>query len=114
MKPYFDYEETQFSSAHVRLVLKHELLPLQSTKGSFGILPSRLMGISYPNYLRFCRDELNAIVVGKNHLYIDPIFLKTKEFFQFLKVLNGLAALALTEGKKEYYSEQIRNLKDSK
>ena len=111
---YFDYEETTFSSAYVRLVLKHELLPLRSTKGSFGILPARLMGLSYPDYLRFCRDELNATVVGKNQLYIDPIFLKSKEFFQFLKILNGLAALALIEGKKEYYLEQLEKLKNSK
>ena len=45
----------------------HVNFNLISTKGSFNVICARLFNISYANYLRLCRDELDAIIVGKDY-----------------------------------------------
>ena len=42
------------------------VLPLKSTKGSFAVLGARLMGLSWPDYLRMCRDVFGAEIIGKH------------------------------------------------
>ena len=57
----------------------HVNFNLISTKGSFNVICARLFNISYANYLRLCRDELDAIIVGKDSYYHVAYSLYTKE-----------------------------------
>lgn len=74
-------------------------IPLTHTNGSFNLLPARLMGLSYANYLRMCRDMCGATIVGKGSMYPVPYFGKSVQEVlvakQLVKLLNGRANVAL-------------------
>ena len=36
-------------------------------KGSWNVLPARILGISYAEYLRYARDKYNGTLYGKGH-----------------------------------------------
>lgn len=72
-------------------------IPNGKMSGSWNILPARLLGISYADYLRFCRDILKAQVVGKNTKYPIPYFRQTQEVVQFIRLLNKRVELLLWE-----------------
>ncbi len=38
-------------------------------RGSYNVLPARLLGISYAEYLRYARDKYNGIIYGKGHKF---------------------------------------------
>ena len=59
------------------------------TKGSYGVLPARLLGLSYPDYLKFLRDVLGADVIGKNAKYPVAFLDKNETTRQFVKLLNA-------------------------
>lgn len=52
----------------VTMALCNELGPkIESPyKASYWILGSRLFGLSYPNYLRYLRDEYGATLIGRD------------------------------------------------
>lgn len=58
-------------------------------KGSWGVVPSRILGLSWPEYLRLCRNN-GATLLGRDHIYIMPCFKQKNE--AFLKMLNDRAA----------------------
>lgn len=62
-------------------------------EGSWNVLPARVLGISYPDWLRFCRDEFHAIINGKNCLYIVPYFKDKAVALELTKLLNNRANL---------------------
>ena len=37
--------------------------------GSWNLLPARILGISYAEYLRYARDKYNGVLYGKGHKY---------------------------------------------
>lgn len=37
----------------------------RNTSGSFNVIKARLFGLSYPGYLKMCRDKYKAILKGK-------------------------------------------------
>lgn len=84
----------------------HVNFNLISTKGSFNVICARLFNISYANYLRLCRDELDAIIVGKDSYY--PVtYFKSKEAAQALvNLLNSRAYLVLWERAGESEEEK--------
>ena len=47
----------------------HENFHLDSTEGSFNVICARLMGLTYPEYLRMCRDCFGAEIIGKGSMY---------------------------------------------
>lgn len=55
--------------------------------GSFNLLAARVMGLSYANYLRMCRDVYNAILTGKNEKYPIAHF-KRNEAERLTRLLN--------------------------
>lgn len=42
--------------------------------GSYAVIPARLFGLEYQDYLRMVRDFYSADLVGKNSKYIIPYF----------------------------------------
>lgn len=36
-----------------------------SCNGSYNVIMARFIGLSYPDYLRYCRDKYNAILRGR-------------------------------------------------
>jgi len=86
---YFKSEESVTNPHRYIIKLDFEKFPDISTSGSFGILPARLMGLSYAQYLRMCRDECGAEIIGKNCLYPTAYFKAGKQLNTLLTILNG-------------------------
>ena len=68
-----------------------------TTTGSYDVLPSRLLELSYANYLRFCRDILDATLYGKGHKYITAHFKNDFATRQFVKLLNARMELVIMD-----------------
>lgn len=61
----------------------------KGTDGSYDVLIARLLGLSYPDYLRFARDRLGAELIGKNRKYVTVLFNIGNETVEtFIKLLN--------------------------
>ena len=73
----------------------HDNLPLYNTSGSYALLPARLMGLSWAEYLRFCRDVLGAEINGKSTYYPIPYFDKNIIVAEFVNLLNTRAKFIL-------------------
>ena len=79
--------------------LAHEFY-IKSTEGSYNILFARVLNMDYPTFLRFCRDVGGAELIGKNSLYVYPVFKKTSEAIQILDMLN--AQMNLIKWEKDH------------
>lgn len=53
-----------------------EKVPMEKI-GSYNVLPARILGVSYAEYLRYARDKYNGTICGKGHKY--PIVKFDKE-----------------------------------
>lgn len=80
-----------------------------STKGSFNVLPARLMGISYANYCRMCRDIFDAEIIGKNELYPKVYFNNDRGLNLLLSILNKRMELIMILRESDGVSENILN-----
>ena len=87
---YFFLDEAPMYKEKYILRMNHDkfLFPC-GTKGSYGVFPARLLGLTYPDYLRFLRDVLGADVIGKNSKYPVAFFDKNETTRQFVKLLNA-------------------------
>jgi|LSQX01.2.fsa_nt_gb hypothetical protein len=94
-KKFFIYEAIPDSVGKYTITPVFKNLPITRTTGSFNLLPARLCNLSYAQYLRFARDILGAEIIGKGRLYPIAIFKQTKEFFQFMRLLNETAKYLL-------------------
>lgn len=72
------------------------------TTGSYAILPARLLGLSYPDYLRFCRDELGALVIGKKMKYPVVYFPMSNELLALQKLLEKRIKYLMSEQNDPY------------
>lgn len=77
------------------------------TRGSYGVFPARLLGVSYATYLRYCRDVLGADLVGKNARYVTPYFMDTEEVKTFVKLLNLRMEYVLDLRRNPYKYKQV-------
>lgn len=94
---YFWLDETPNGKLIIRPV--YEKFPIHHFRGSYGVLPARVTGLSYANYLRLCRDEGGAELIGKGHLYPVPYFTKGEKASTFLAELNKCARQIFKEVK---------------
>ena len=72
------------------------------TPGSYDIFISRLLNLSYANYLKYARDRLGAQLVGKNNRYITVLFNNTPEVKAFVKLLNKRLEYIINEREFPY------------
>ncbi|MDV3427015.1 MAG: hypothetical protein LIR50_07495 [Bacillota bacterium] len=83
MKQYFLFRET--SNKGWTICPNYDLLGANYLRGSYFVLAARFMGISWPNWLRLCRNN-GARLYGKNSLYTTAIWEKPNQ--DFLDSLN--------------------------
>ena len=82
--------------------------------GSFNIIASRILGLSYPNYLRYLRDTFSAELRGKKG-YPYPIFKERQSCMKVINILNKNWQIVETEiGKLELGNTPIKTLSINK
>lgn len=116
-KKYFSLRETPYRPGWYVLEINFEELPQMNTTGSYGVLPARLMNISYPQYIRMCRDVLGAEVIGKNKAYPIVYFKKNLNTSAFIRLLNSRMYCVLWEREHpdwEEHQEYIKKKKEEK
>ena len=99
-KQYFIIEESPYNPGKYKLSLNHDVFGKMYTKGSFGLLPARILNLSYIQYCRMCRDIFGAELKGKNKKYISILFPNQHRPRRLLKILN--AQMNLIEYKKAH------------
>ena len=85
---------------------------LLSTEGSYNIIQARLFGITYAQYLRMCRDEFGAEIIGKGEKYPYPVFKLSKGLNDLIDQLNARANLVLWEREHPDFEEHAAYVKE--
>ena len=88
MIKYFFIEESPYKPGKYTIRMDFDKFPNISTSGSYNVLPARLMGISYPDYCRACRDLFGAEIIGKGEMYPVVYFKRTSEVQMLVNILN--------------------------
>ena len=94
---YFTLEESMSHPGKYILRINFDKLPPMTTKGSYNILPARLLNLTYAQYLRFCRDIVGGEIGGKNTIYPVAYFTKSMTTNAFVRLLNGRMNLVVWE-----------------
>ena len=89
----------------------HDNFHLYSTEGSFCVIGARVMGLTYSQYLRMCRDVYKAEIIGKNSYYPVAYFKLSKELDDLLEQLNARANFILWERNNPNYKEHEQFVK---
>jgi len=94
------YIEDRGDKFLVKVDLSKTCFDTSKITGSWAVFEARVMGLSYANYLRMCRDEFGAKICGKNCLYPVAYFDNTDKVKKLIKFLNKRAAIATLEKEK--------------
>ena len=76
MKYYFTLTESPYQPGYNTINIDEEKVHIGSTSGSRNVFMARLMNLSWANFLRLCRDNYGAKLIGKNSIYVVPYFSK--------------------------------------
>lgn len=85
---------------------------LGSTEGSYNIIQARLMGLTYAQYLRMCRDCFGAEIIGKDSKYPVAYFKPSKELDALIDNLNARANLVLWEREHPDFEKHAEYVKE--
>lgn len=104
----FIAEESVHEPGKWRIVPRHDNFHIDGLPngGSCNVICARLMGLSYAQYLRFCRDVLGAEIYGKGSLYPIAYFRKNALLMKFLRLLNNRANIVLWEREHPDWKER--------
>ena len=103
MEKYFYLEESPYLTTYCKLYSNIDKMPFPNgTKGSYNLLPARVLGLDYADFLRFARDVLEAKIMGKGERYPRAYFRKTPEVLQMVKLLNKRMELIMNLRAKPY------------
>lgn len=97
---YFIFDDSPIQKGKFLLRPNYPLLPLKGTKGSYNLLASRLMNLSYADFLRMCRDLYGAEIVGKNSMYPIAYFPNSKIGQPLIDELNKRVKILLNKRKR--------------
>ena len=115
MKKIKCFEREESASYPGKYLIKpvYDNFHLTSTEGSYNVICARVMGLSYAQYLRMCRDCFGAEIIGKGHLYPVAYFKLSTQLLALVDDLNARANLILWEREHPNYEEHERVVKKS-
>ena len=93
----FYLEESPYQPGKYTLRFNLDKFHCEQTNGSFMLMAARLLGLSYADYCRFCRDAFGAEIIGKGSMYPICYFKNTSEVQNLLQILNTRANIVLWE-----------------
>lgn len=108
------FERDESASYPGKYLIKpiHDNFHLDSTEGSFNVICARLMGLSYAQYLRMCRDCFGAEIIGKGSKYPVAYFKLSKGLNDLIEQLNARANLVLWEREHPDFEEHAAYVKE--
>lgn len=114
MKKVKCFERSESASQPGKYIVRpiYENFYLDSTSGSFNVIGARLMGITYAQYLRMCRDIYGAEIIGKDSKYPFPVFKLSKGLEDLINELNARANLVLWEREHPDFEEHVAYVKE--
>lgn len=98
VKQYFTYRESSTPNEFMIVPKDYNTFPFNiKNGGSYNVAPARVLGLSYPNYLRFLLNMFpnDVIVRGKGSIYPIAYWKKDKTLFKFIELLNAKLSLAM-------------------
>lgn len=92
---FFRAQETPYHAGYYVISPITENIPFSQMSGSWNVLPARILGLKYIDYLRMCRDDFEATFFPskKKEIYLCPYFEKN-DANELCEILNRLAAQA--------------------
>lgn len=112
-KEFFGIEESMmYPGKYVLSINDYEGFMLKGTVGSYNVIFSRILNMSYPTFLRFCRDMCGAELIGKNSLYVVPVFERGGRLKQLVNLLNNQANLIIWEREHPDWKEHEQAVKE--
>lgn len=81
----------------------------QIIEGAPCVFASRILGLTYPEYLRFVREYMGAKLVGRNFYYITVIFPDYKATKEFVKMLSLRVDRIFTEKRIKALEEELKS-----
>jgi hypothetical protein len=90
----------------------HENFHLGKTTGSYNLIYARLLGLTYAQYLRMCRDCFGAEIIGKGSMYPVAYFKRSKELDALIEFLNVQASAVLWEREHPDFEEHAAYVKE--
>lgn len=114
MKKVKCFEREESASYPGKYIIRpiHDNFHLDYTEGSFNIICARLMGLSYADYLRMCRDCFGAEIIGKGSLYPVAYFKFSKQLNDLIDGLNARANIVLWEREHPDFEEHAEYVKE--
>lgn len=67
-----------------------------SGRGNFNILPARVLGMNYYDYLIFCKEKLGAYIVTREVSVPIPMFKNNQATKDFVAYLNSVCKLKIS------------------
>ena len=104
------------SAAHPgkwRIIPIHDNFHLGETTGSYNLICARLVGLTYAQYLRMCRDCFGAEIIGKGSMYPVAYFKRSTELDALIEFLNVQASLVLWEREHPDFEEHAEYVKEN-
>jgi hypothetical protein len=102
MKSYFVYRESSnkvwtICPVHKEFIGEEWSKPI---RGSFNLLACRISGLSWPQWLRYCRQN-GATIYGKNAKY--PVAIWKEPNKDFLNMLSNISFIYLFHRKQKLH-----------
>lgn len=85
---------------------------LDHTEGSYNVICARLMGLTYAQYLKMCRDCFGAEIIGKGSMYPVAYFKFSEKLIDLVEGLNARANLVLWEREHPDFEEHAEYVKE--
>lgn len=113
MKKIKCFEREESASYPGKYLIKpiYDNFHLTGTEGSYNVICARVMGLTYAQYLRMCRDCFGAEIIGKGHLYPVAYFKLSNHLLALINDLNARANLILWEREHPDYEEHAAIVK---
>ena len=114
MKKVKCFEREESASYPGKYIIRpiHDNFHLNSTDGSFNIICARLMGLTYAQYLRMCRDCFGAEIIGKGSMYPIVYFKFSEKLVDLVENLNARANLVLWEREHPDFEDHAAYVKE--
>lgn len=107
---YYSLDETPlYKGKYIIRFDSDETLFPNGTSGSYNVFMARLMNLSYPEFLRYCRDKLGAELIGKGNRYVIPYFTNTPEVQILVRLLNSRINYLINEKNFPYTYTEVED-----